>query len=147
MTNLCVYTIITEKIKRDWNVIEEFVYSFALQTGNESSVDRLMKQISSFMSEISDEFKIVVVDAIRLAFKLIKVNFWPTGHATFLWFHLLTAKVVWNIFDFCRSLCLKFPRKHHVMMNFLSSMLRDEVSKMVYDWFIIFLSIVIFFSS
>ena len=35
------------------------------QTGNESSVDRLMKQISSFMSEISDEFKIVVVDAIR----------------------------------------------------------------------------------
>lgn len=79
-----MYTIITEKIKRDWNVIEEFVYSFALQTGNESSVDRLMKQISSFMSEISDEFKIVVVDAIRLAFKLIKVNFWPTSHATFL---------------------------------------------------------------
>lgn len=35
------------------------------QTGNESSVDRLMKQISSFMSEISDEFKIVVVGAIR----------------------------------------------------------------------------------
>ncbi|XP_015762822.1 PREDICTED: coatomer subunit gamma-1-like [Acropora digitifera] len=60
-----------------------------LKTGNESSVDRLMKQISSFMSEISDEFKIVVVEAIR-------------------------------------SLCLKFPRKHHVMMNFLSSMLRDE---------------------
>ncbi|KAL9960850.1 hypothetical protein ACROYT_G034355 [Oculina patagonica] len=60
-----------------------------LKTGNESSVDRLMKQISSFMSEISDEFKIVVVDAIR-------------------------------------SLCLKFPRKHHIMMNFLSSMLRDE---------------------
>ena len=44
------------------------MYSFALQTGNESSVDRLMKQISSFMSEISDEFKIVVVDAIRLVF-------------------------------------------------------------------------------
>ena len=32
-----------------------------LKTGNESSVDRLMKQISTFMSEISDEFKIVVV--------------------------------------------------------------------------------------
>ncbi|XP_064632835.1 coatomer subunit gamma-2-like [Lineus longissimus] len=60
-----------------------------LKTGSESSVDRLMKQISSFMSEISDEFKIVVVDAIR-------------------------------------ALCLKFPRKHGVMMNFLSSMLRDE---------------------
>ncbi len=50
-----------------------------------------MKQISSFMSEISDEFKIVVVQAIR-------------------------------------SLCLKFPRKHGVMMNFLASMLRDEVN-------------------
>eukprot|EP00795_Rhopilema_esculentum_P002377 gene2377-18020_t len=60
-----------------------------LKTGNESSVDRLMKQISSFMSEISDEFKIVVVDAIK-------------------------------------SLCLKFPRKHMVMLTFLSSMLRDE---------------------
>lgn len=60
-----------------------------LKTGSESSVDRLMKQIASFMSEISDEFKIVVVQAIR-------------------------------------SLCLKFPRKHSVMMNFLSSMLRDE---------------------
>lgn len=36
-----------------------------LKTGNESSVDRLMKQISSFMSEISDEFKIVVVQGIR----------------------------------------------------------------------------------
>lgn len=60
-----------------------------LKTGSESSVDRLMKQISTFMSEISDEFKIVVVQAIR-------------------------------------SLCLKFPRKHSVMMTFLSSMLRDE---------------------
>ncbi|XP_014776562.1 coatomer subunit gamma-2 [Octopus bimaculoides] len=60
-----------------------------LKTGSESSVDRLMKQISNFMNEISDEFKIVVVQAIR-------------------------------------SLCLKFPRKHNVVMNFLSSMLRDE---------------------
>lgn len=36
-----------------------------LKTGSETSVDRLMKQISTFMSEISDEFKIVVVQAIR----------------------------------------------------------------------------------
>ena len=62
-----------------------------LKTGSESSVDRLMKQIGTFMSEISDEFKVVVVEAVR-------------------------------------SLCAKFPRKHVVMMNFLSSMLRDEVS-------------------
>jgi coatomer protein complex subunit gamma len=32
-----------------------------LKTGAESSVDRLMKQIATFVSEISDEFKIVVV--------------------------------------------------------------------------------------
>ena len=61
-----------------------------LQTGNESSVDRLMKQIASFMSEISDEFKTVVVEAIQ-------------------------------------SVCIKFPRKHHVLMNFLANMLREEV--------------------
>ena len=36
-----------------------------LKTGSEFSVDRLMKQISSFMADIADEFKIVVVDAIR----------------------------------------------------------------------------------
>eukprot|EP01136_Pigoraptor_vietnamica_P015653 Opistho-1_new@59074 len=36
-----------------------------LKTGSEGSIERLMKQISSFMSEISDEFKIVVIDAIR----------------------------------------------------------------------------------
>nr|CAB3232871.1 coatomer subunit gamma-2-like [Phallusia mammillata] len=60
-----------------------------LKTGSESSVDRLMKQITSFMSEISDEFKVVVVKAIS-------------------------------------ALCQKYPRKHAVMMNYLSSMLRDE---------------------
>lgn len=60
-----------------------------LKTGAESSVDRLMKQIATFVSEISDEFKIVVIQAIR-------------------------------------ALCLKFPRKHSVLMSFLSSMLRDE---------------------
>lgn len=36
-----------------------------LKTGMESNVDRLMKTIMGFMSEISDEFKIVLVDAIK----------------------------------------------------------------------------------
>jgi hypothetical protein len=31
-------------------------------------------------------------------------------------------------FFYVRSLCLKFPKKHLVMMSFLSSMLRDEVN-------------------
>lgn len=43
-----------------------------LKTGAESSVDRLMKQIASFVSEISDEFKIVVVQA---SFKVLIVIF------------------------------------------------------------------------
>ncbi|XP_032895973.1 coatomer subunit gamma-2 [Amblyraja radiata] len=60
-----------------------------LKTGSESSVDRHMKQISTFVSEISDEFKVVVVEAISV-------------------------------------LCQKYPRKHSVMMNFLSNMLREE---------------------
>ena len=59
------------------------------KTGSEASVERLMKQIGSFMSEISDEFKTIVVEAIR-------------------------------------SVCVKFPRKHHILMTFLSSMLREE---------------------
>ncbi|XP_073185008.1 coatomer subunit gamma-2 isoform X3 [Lepidochelys kempii] len=63
-----------------------------LKTGSESSVDRLMKQISSFVSEISDEFKVVVVQAIS-------------------------------------ALCQKYPRKHSVMMTFLSNMLRDDISR------------------
>lgn len=60
-----------------------------LKTGNENSVDRLMKQISTFMTEISDEFKIVVVKAIL-------------------------------------ELCVKFPQKHRVMVNFLATFLREE---------------------
>ncbi|CAH8477765.1 unnamed protein product [Heterobilharzia americana] len=36
-----------------------------LKTGNESNVERLLKHVSPFMSEISDEFKIVVLDSIR----------------------------------------------------------------------------------
>lgn len=36
-----------------------------LKTGNEVSIERLMKQVSSFMSEIGDEFKIVVVKSIK----------------------------------------------------------------------------------
>eukprot|EP00049_Salpingoeca_infusionum_P027669 m.33668 g.33668 ORF g.33668 m.33668 type:complete len:866 (+) comp9654_c0_seq1:58-2655(+) len=60
-----------------------------LKTGSESSVDRLMKQITSFVHEISDEFKTVVVDSVR-------------------------------------ALCLKFPQKYPVLMNFLSTALRDE---------------------
>ncbi|WFD42574.1 coatomer subunit gamma [Malassezia psittaci] len=45
--------------------VATYAIATLLKTGNESSVDRLIKQISGFMTEISDEFKIIVVDAIR----------------------------------------------------------------------------------
>ncbi|KAI3649958.1 hypothetical protein MP228_005590 [Amoeboaphelidium protococcarum] len=46
-----------------------------LKTGNESSVDRLLKLLQSFIAEISDEFKVLVVEAIRaLAFKFPSKN-------------------------------------------------------------------------
>jgi coatomer protein complex subunit gamma len=60
-----------------------------LMTGSEAGVERLLKQIETFMSEISDEFKIVVVSATR-------------------------------------QLCSKFPKKHNVLMSFLSRMLRED---------------------
>ena len=50
--------------------VATYAITTLLKTGNETSVDRLIKQISGFMSEISDEFKVIVVDAIRsLSFK------------------------------------------------------------------------------
>ena len=52
-----------------------------LKTGAESSIDRLMKQIASFVSEISDEFKIVVVQAI----KSLCLKF-PRKHGTLMTF-------------------------------------------------------------
>ena len=36
-----------------------------LKTGNEGSIDRLMKQIGNFIGELADEFKVVVVEAVR----------------------------------------------------------------------------------
>ncbi|KAI8910146.1 adaptin N terminal region-domain-containing protein [Gorgonomyces haynaldii] len=83
--NLDMENLITDSNRS----IATFAITTLLKTGNEESVDRLMKQISGFMSEISDEFKIIVVEAIR-------------------------------------SLCLKFPQKHQLMLNFLSGILRDE---------------------
>uniref|UniRef100_K4AW46 Clathrin/coatomer adaptor adaptin-like N-terminal domain-containing protein n=1 Tax=Solanum lycopersicum TaxID=4081 RepID=K4AW46_SOLLC len=48
----------------EWS-IATLAITTLLKTGNESSIDRLMKQITNFMSDIADEFKIVVVEDIR----------------------------------------------------------------------------------
>ncbi|KAI7862746.1 adaptin N terminal region-domain-containing protein [Spinellus fusiger] len=59
--NLDMENLITDQNRS----IATFAITTLLKTGNEASVDRLMKQITGFMSEISDEFKVIVVDAIR----------------------------------------------------------------------------------
>ncbi|KAL1927483.1 hypothetical protein VTP01DRAFT_3720 [Rhizomucor pusillus] len=59
--NLDMENLITDQNRS----IATFAITTLLKTGNEQSVDRLMKQISGFMSEISDEFKTIVVEAIR----------------------------------------------------------------------------------
>merc|ERR1719353_1149524 len=62
-----------------------------LKTGHESNVESLVKQITSFMSDISDVFKIEVVRAVK-------------------------------------GLCLMYPSKHRLLMQFLSTNLREEGS-------------------
>ncbi|EPZ32190.1 Coatomer subunit gamma-like protein 1 [Rozella allomycis CSF55] len=69
--------------------IATFAITTLLKTGNESSVERLMKQINSFFNEISIEFKSIIVEAIK-------------------------------------SLCLKFPKTHSMMLPFLFNTLRDD---------------------
>lgn len=83
--NLDLETLVTDSNRS----VATLAITTLLKTGNEASVDRLTKQISGFMSEISEEFKIIVVNAIR-------------------------------------SLCLKFPAKQAVLLEFLSQVLRDE---------------------
>ncbi|KAK0729680.1 adaptin N terminal region-domain-containing protein [Lasiosphaeris hirsuta] len=45
--------------------IATFAITTLLKTGNEAGVDQLVKQISRFISEVTDEFKITIVEAIR----------------------------------------------------------------------------------
>lgn len=61
--------------------VATYAITTLLKTGNEASVDRLIKQITGFMTEISDEFKVIIVDAIRsLCLKF------PTKHVSMLSF-------------------------------------------------------------
>ncbi|KAJ6520303.1 coatomer subunit gamma [Mycena sanguinolenta] len=61
--------------------VATYAITTLLKTGNEASVDRLIKQITGFMAEISDEFKVIIVEAIRsLCLKF------PAKHAAMLTF-------------------------------------------------------------
>lgn len=89
-----------------------------LKTGSESSVDRLMKQISSFVSEISDEFKVRGRGSPPSVCCCRSFSCSPEC--------VRFPQVV--VVQAISALCQKYPRKHSVMMNFLSNMLRDDVS-------------------
>ena len=62
--NVCNWSI-EALISNSNRSIATFAITTLLKTGNEASVDRLMKQISLFMADITDEFKITIVEAIR----------------------------------------------------------------------------------
>ncbi|KAI0001740.1 adaptin N terminal region-domain-containing protein [Russula vinacea] len=65
-TNVATCNVDLENLISDSNrSVATYAITTLLKTGNEASVDRLMKQITGFMSEISDEFKVIIVDAIR----------------------------------------------------------------------------------
>lgn len=69
--------------------VATFAITALLQIGTESTVDALIKQVALLMNDISDEFRVIVVDAIK-------------------------------------SLGIKFPAKHDVLLGFLAGVLRDE---------------------
>lgn len=60
-----------------------------LKTGTETSIDGLLGKIGEYVSEISDEFRVVIVEAVH-------------------------------------RLCLRFPARYPVMLDFLGRTLRDE---------------------
>lgn len=65
-SNVAACNLDMENLISDSNrSIATYAITTLLKTGNEASVDRLLKQITGFMSEISDEFKVIVVEAIR----------------------------------------------------------------------------------
>ncbi|KAG7922724.1 hypothetical protein KL905_001945 [Ogataea polymorpha] len=45
--------------------VSTYAITTLLKTGNSENVDRLVKTIGGFMDDISDEFKIIVIDAIK----------------------------------------------------------------------------------
>ncbi|KAK4511159.1 Non-specific serine/threonine protein kinase [Mucor velutinosus] len=56
---------VTQLIGDQNRSIAIFAITTLLKTGNENSVDQLMQQINGFMLDIADDFKIIVVNAIR----------------------------------------------------------------------------------
>lgn len=106
--------------------IATFAITTLLKTGTEASVDRLMKQIETFMSEISDEFKIIVIDAVRsLCLKF------PSKHEEIMAFiahHLIQTgefefkeAIVEALFDFIHNI----PEAVEIALSHLCEFIED----------------------
>ncbi|CAK5264828.1 unnamed protein product [Mycena citricolor] len=106
--------------------VATYAITTLLKTGNEASVDRLIKQISTFMPEISDEFKVIIVDAIRsLCLKF------PSKHAAMLSFlsgilrdeggYDFKRAVVEAIFDMIKSI----PESKEQALSHLCEFIED----------------------
>lgn len=114
-----------------------------LKTGNESSIDRLLKQIGGFMGEIADEFKVVVVEAIKaLCLKFPQARRggrgagrWGEGAARGR-AHVHALPLALRSHAACSpppvyrpTLPLLYrcvPQKYRGLMNFLSNVLRED---------------------
>eukprot|EP00033_Pygsuia_biforma_P001811 GCRY01002024.1.p1 GENE.GCRY01002024.1~~GCRY01002024.1.p1 ORF type:complete len:883 (+),score=260.03 GCRY01002024.1:139-2787(+) len=83
--NPILETLITSSNK----IIATLAISILMKCGSESSIDHLMKQIRGMMGDINDDFKLVVLDAVK-------------------------------------ALCFKYPQKHRLMLNFMTTVLREE---------------------
>jgi coatomer protein complex subunit gamma len=108
-----------------------------LKTGNESSVDKLLKQIGSFMSDIAGVRArwaepcqaLPGWHATCCQAPLDRSHFLRVLHPPSQLHHPRHSpaddfKIV--VVEAIRSLCLKFPAKYRALMNFLSSVLREE---------------------
>ncbi|KAI0220326.1 coatomer subunit gamma [Massospora cicadina] len=69
--------------------VATFAITALLKVGTEATLDSLIGHAAQLMNDISDEFRVIVVEAIK-------------------------------------SLGIKFPAKHTVLLNFLAGVLRDE---------------------
>jgi len=97
-----------------------------LKVENEGGIERLMKQISGFISEISDEFKVTVVDAIRtLSLK------YPEKHYSilnFLWSMLREeggAEYKGSIVSTMLTIIEKVPESTDVALDHLCEFIED----------------------
>ncbi|KAG7099800.1 hypothetical protein E1B28_001612 [Marasmius oreades] len=81
-TSVAICNVDLESLIADPNrSVATYAITTLLKTGNEASVDRLIKQITGFMAEISDEFKVIIVEAVRsLCLKF------PSKHTSMLTF-------------------------------------------------------------